>query len=125
MIVRYFLVGGTAALVDWTLFGVFAMWLGWPWFPVALSSFLVATLVNYVLSVRYVFQSGVRFSTPQEVMMVFTVSAVGLLLNQAILWIWIEGAHWNGMVGKIQATGVVFLWNYSIRRFYIFRVGND
>jgi putative flippase GtrA len=121
MIVRYFFVGGTAALVDWGLFGVFAILLGLPWFPVALVSFLVATYVNYVLSVRIVFRSGARFSTRHEVAMVFAASAAGLLVNQAMLWILIEREHWNMLLGKIQATGVVFLWNYAIRRFYIFR----
>jgi putative flippase GtrA len=121
MIVRYFFVGGIAALVDWTLFGVFAQWLRLPWFPVALSSFVVATLVNYLLSVRHVFRSGVRFSTQHEVAMVFVVSAAGLAINQAVLWVLIERAHWNMLLGKVQATGIVFLWNYCVRRFYIFR----
>jgi putative flippase GtrA len=124
MIVRYFLVGGAAALVDWSLFGVFALLLGLPWFPVAIATFLLATLVNYVLSIRHVFKSGVRFSTRHEVMMVFIVSAAGLLINQAILWLLIERAAWNMLFAKIQATGLVFVWNYSIRRFFIFRAGS-
>jgi putative flippase GtrA len=121
MIVRYFLVGGTAALVDWVLFGVLAQLLGLPWFPVALFSFLAATLVNYILSIRHVFRSGTRFSTRHEMALVFLVSGVGLIINQSILWILIERAHWNMLLGKIQATGVVFLWNYGARRFFIFR----
>ena len=121
MIIRYFFVGGTAALVDWAVFYVFAQLLRLPWFPVALMSFLLATLVNYVLSVRHVFRSGVRFSPRHEVTMVFLVSAAGLAINQAILWVLIEHAHSYLMPAKITATGVVFVWNYCIRRFYIFR----
>lgn len=121
MIIRYFFVGAAAALVDWILFGIFAQLLGLPWFPVALTSFVCATLVNYVLSVRHVFRSGARFSPRHEVTMVFAVSAAGLVINQAILWLLIERAHWYLMPAKVQATGVVFIWNYAIRRFYIFR----
>jgi putative flippase GtrA len=121
MIIRYFFVGAAAALVDWILFGIFAQLLGLPWFAVALASFMCATLVNYVLSVRHVFRSGTRFSPPHEMAMVFAVSAAGLAINQTILWLLIERADWYPMLAKIQATGVVFIWNYAIRRFYIFR----
>jgi putative flippase GtrA len=121
MIVRYFFVGGVAALVDWTLFGVLARWLGLPWFPVALFSFVAATGVNYILSIRHVFRSGTRFSSHHELAMVFLVSGIGLVINQAILWVLIERVHWDMLLGKILATGVTFLWNYSSRRFFIFR----
>jgi putative flippase GtrA len=121
MIGRYFLVGGTAALVDWVLFALGTQAAGLPWFPVALFSFLAATGVNYLLSIRYVFHSGVRYSMQHELALVLLASAFGLLLNQAILWFLIERAHWNMMLGKIQATGMVFLWNYSARRYHIFR----
>ena len=121
MIIRYFFVGGAAALVDWSLFYLFAQRMGLPWFPVALGSFLLATLVNYLLSVRHVFRSGTRFSPAHEVSMVFVASAAGLAINQVILWVLIERAHCYLMLAKITATGVVFIWNYAIRRFYIFR----
>jgi putative flippase GtrA len=121
MIVRYFFVGGTAAIVDWTIFAVGAQVGGLPWFPVALFSFVTATAVNYFLSIRYVFRSGVRFSRGHELAIVFLVSAFGLIVNQAILWVLIERAHWNMLLCKIDATGVVFVWNYSARRYFIFR----
>jgi putative flippase GtrA len=123
MIVRYFFVGGAAALVDWSLFYIFAQLLGLSWFAVALASFTAATLVNYVLSVRHVFRSGTRFSAKHELTMVFAVSAAGLAINQAILGLLIERAHWYMMLAKITATGIVFIWNYAFRRFYIFRPG--
>ena len=121
MIVRYFFVGGTAALVDWAVFYLLAQRLGLPWFPIALFSFVCATAVNYVLSIRHVFRSGTRFTPRREVFLVFAVSAAGLVLNQLILWLLIERLLWYLMPAKILATGVVFIWNYTVRRFFIFR----
>ena len=117
---RYFLVGGAAACVDIGLFAVFAKGLDFPYLRVATASFVLATLVNYWLSVRFVFVSGQRFRRRWEVAMVFAVSAAGLAFNAAILWLAVEFAHFELMVAKLAATGVVFFWNYFARRVLVF-----
>ena len=117
---RYFLVGGTAAGVDIGLFMVFAGWLGMPYQPVAAATFTLATLVNYLLSVRFVFVSGRRFARRWELVLVYLVSAVGLAINAAMLWAAVEAAHEPLVVGKLAATGSVFFWNYLARRFLVF-----
>jgi putative flippase GtrA len=119
-IVRYFFVGGTAALVDLALFAIGAKLMSLPYLPVAAGSFLVATLVNYFLSVRHVFESGVRFGKRGEIGLVFVVSAFGLAVNQIILWIAVAKFGVELIAAKLGATTVVFLWNYAIRRYYIF-----
>jgi putative flippase GtrA len=75
-IVRYFWVGAAAAALDMSLFLALTMLLGLPWFFSALISFVAATLLNYFLSVRLVFESGVRFRRRHEIMLVFAVSGV-------------------------------------------------
>lgn len=120
-LLRYFGVGSVAAAVDIGLFGIFARWLGLPWFPVALFSFTVATVVNYLLTIRHVFTSGVRFPPRQEFMLTFAISAIGLTLNQAMLLWLIEVIHVDILFSKVFATGIVFIWNFSGRNFFIFR----
>ncbi len=119
-LLRYFVVGGIAACVDIGLFAVFARGLGMPYLPVSVASFLAATLVNYLLSIRYVFVSGQRFRRRWESALVFAVSAVGLAVNSAILWLCVERAHAALLASKLVATGSVFLWNYFARRVLIF-----
>ena len=117
---RYFLVGGAAACVDIGLFMLFAQHLGFPYLRVAAASFVAATLVNYFLSVRFVFVSGVRFRRRWEIAMVFAVSAMGLLVNQLILSACIELLQLGLLYSKLAATGTVFFWNYLARRAFIF-----
>lgn len=112
-------------MVDIGLFMLFARGLGWPYLRVAAGSFVAATLVNYVLSVRFVFVSGVRFRKRWEVALVFLVSAVGLVINQAILAACVELAHASLLVAKLAATGVVFFWNYIARRVFVFGATRD
>jgi putative flippase GtrA len=119
-LVRYFFVGGVAALVDFSIFALLARVSELPWFPVAIFSFAMATLVNYVLSVRHVFESGVRFSRRHEMILVYAVSGVGLGINQGVLWMCIESAQLDLLLGKILATGTVFFWNYAGRHYFIF-----
>jgi putative flippase GtrA len=117
---RYFLVGGSAAVVDIGLFMLFAQHLGMPYLRVAVASFVVATLVNYLLSIRFVFVSGQRFRRRWEVVLVFAVSLVGLGINAAILWACVEEAHFPLLLAKVAATGVVFFWNFLARRLLVF-----
>jgi len=50
-IVRYLFVGGVAAAIDIGIFSVAVKGFGFDWFFVALVSFLLATAVNYLLSI--------------------------------------------------------------------------
>ncbi|HYC38321.1 MAG TPA: GtrA family protein [Usitatibacter sp.] len=112
--------GGIATVVDVGLFMLFAQQLGMPYLRVAAGTFALATLVNYVLSVRFVFVSGLRFTRRWEVALVFAVSALGLALNQAILWACVELAGLGLLFSKLAATAVVFSWNYLSRRNLVF-----
>lgn len=112
--------GGTAAGVDVGLFTLFARELGLAYQPVAAATFLLATFVNYVLSIRFVFHSGSRHGRRREIAMVYLVSAVGLAINAAILWVAIELARLDLLAAKLFATGTVFFWNYLARRLLVF-----
>ncbi len=121
-VVRYFFVGAASAGVDFAVFATLVMGFGLPWFPVAILSFVLATAVNYVLSIRHVFQSGIRFSRRTEVTLVFLVSGVGLFVNQSVLWVLIEMAMIHILIAKVLATSVVFFWNYGIRHSFVFKI---
>ena len=119
-IVRYFFVGGAAAVVDIGLFSIFASYLGWPWIPVSVATFILATLVNYFLSIRFFFDSVLRHKKHLVVMGVFIVSTLALLVNQLALYLAIELAGLHLILSKLIATGVVFFWNYFGRSKFVF-----
>lgn len=119
-IVKYFFVGGIAAIIDIGLFSFFAAYLGLPWLPVSIATFILATLINYFLSILFVFQSGVRYKKNQEIFGVFIISSLALAVNQIILYLSIEIFGLNLIISKILATGSVFFWNYFGRSRLIF-----
>jgi putative flippase GtrA len=118
---RYLLVGGTAALLDWSLFWVLAVLVGIHYLLAACLSFIAATLLNYVLSILHVFESEARFTRNQEVALVFFVSAIGLAINQLAMWIFVGLLGFKLLLSKITATGIVFGWNYTVRAHYVFK----
>jgi putative flippase GtrA len=120
-IFRYAAVGGAAALIDFLIFAVFAKILGFNYLLVGAAGFIIATTVNYFLSIRFVFISGVRFTFHKEISLVFLISLVGLGLNQLVLYLGIGILAWEMLFVKVCATGSVFFWNFGARSYFIFK----
>ena len=117
---KYFLVGGTCALIDWGLFALLLYGLDVHYLLSGAISFFVSTGVNYILSVRFVFGVGSR-SLRQRVLLLSAVSAAGIGFNLGLLTVGIDvlGAH--PMIAKVFATGAVFGWNFLLRYFFVFQ----
>lgn len=117
---KYFMAGGAAAIVEWSVFWVSTARLGIHYLVAVVISFILATMVNYILSSRFVFGRSRRRQTV-EVLLVYLVSAVGLGLNSLLMWILHGNLQLNAMFAKVISTGIVFLWNFSTRRWFIFQ----
>ena len=120
-IIKYFFVGGICTLLDLSLFYVFAKVLHYNYLIVSSIGFTLAVLLNYALCIKYIFQSGVRFSKNAEIVSVFLVSFMGLALNQGVLFCFAALLGTDILLSKIIATGAVFFWNYFSRSAYVFR----
>lgn len=116
---KYFVVGGLAALTEWLLFAVIVYYVHWHYMPAAIISFVLATAVNYVLSLIIVFNRG-RHSLHREVLLVYIVSGIGLMINVAVLALLVKSANGHIIAAKIGATGVAFIWNFASRHLWIF-----
>lgn len=116
----YFLVGGLSALADFGLYSLFVYTVGLHYLLAATLSFLLATGLNYILCIAFVFDSGNR-SRHSELMLVYFVSVVGVTINLAVLVLAVELAQLHLLLAKIVGTGSAFAWNFSSRYFWIFR----
>jgi putative flippase GtrA len=120
-IFRYAGVGATAAFVDFLIFAIFAKLLNFNYLAVGAVGFIIATTINYFLSVRFVFESGIRFGFRKEFLLVFLISFIGLGVNQAVLYFGIGILGWEMLFIKLCATGSVFFWNFGARSQFIFK----
>jgi putative flippase GtrA len=119
--IKYFFVGGIAAIVNLLVFFIFAKLLQFNYFIIGALAFIIATFVNYILSIRYVFKSGTRFEKKKELFWVYIVSAIGLAENEVVLYIFINLLHVEIMISQIMAIGAVFIWNYIARNSFVFK----
>ena len=115
----YFAAGGICALLDWALFALFLYGAELHYLISGTISFVIATGLNYVLSVKYVFEMG-RRSRGEQIVLVYFASAVGILINLVVLGGLIEFVGLHPLVAKMIGTASAFGWNFGARYFWIF-----
>ena len=120
-IIGYLFVGGSAAMIDWSIFAILVFLLDVNYLISATFSFIFATLANYILGIKTIFTSGVNFSQKKEISLVFLVSVIGLVINLSFLAIFSEILNLNLMASKIGASFIAFAWNYISRMHFIFK----
>lgn len=125
---RYVLVGGIAFLADaGTLYlskeFVFNGGSDFDLFFSTASGFVVGLIVNYLLSVIFVFRHKDNKSDGKSVssFIIFTViGLIGLGLTELGMYtfVYVLGVYY--IVSKIFVAGVVLVWNYVGRKIFVF-----
>jgi len=117
---KYAVVGALATLLDFSLL-IGLTRAGLPYLFSGFVGFTAGLLLNYWLSVKYVFKIR-RFSSRTLEFVVFAfIGIVGLLLNELLLWLFEEVLLFGYITGKIVSVIVVFFWNFFMRKYLAFR----
>lgn len=98
----------------------------------AFWGFTISVIINYLLSMKYVFARKENISRRREFIVFTILSLVGLLLNELIIlvsidviyanWLWLRQLLSPGMVtagAKIVATGIVMVYNFITRKIFL------
>ena len=123
----YFGVGGVSALVEWTVFSALEYLFDLPYLLATVMAFLVSTSTNWFLGRKYTFKdSGYKGKKITEIVLVFLVSAIGLIFNLALMYMFVSVLKMDTnllkSVAKILSTGIVFIWNFLSRKLWIYRL---
>lgn len=114
---RYGVTGGIAAIVDLGGFiGLHGMGMSVP--LAAALSFLVAAVVNYLLSARFVFSADARLA---GFLLFLGVAAIGFAINVSVTslaQLWLGLAPW---VAKLTGIGCAFVINFAMNTGIVFR----
>jgi putative flippase GtrA len=128
---RSIFVGGLATLVDWAIYFLLAVLLHVNPFLATSISFVFGLVVNYYFTQIWVFSY-----TPDSLTKSFAtftiIGLVGLGLNYLLFWIDdtyhllenifnIGNQDYINMLKKVIATFIVYIWNFSARKYFIFR----
>lgn len=89
----------------------------------ATISFIISVIFNYAASMRYVFSHREGMSRTREFVIFVVLSAIGLGINDLLIWAGTDLASFDYRLVKIFATAVVMVWNFVTRK--IFLEGED
>ncbi len=117
---RYLLVGGVAFVFDFGPLAALTELAGLHYLLSATFAFLVGLMVNYCLSIWWVFSQRKLRSKTAEFVVFALVGVVGLGLNDLCIWTLTEYLHLHYLVSKVVSTGLVLFWNFFARRFLLF-----
>lgn len=143
-IFRFLLTGGVATLADYFVFWIFDAWIfpeSWGTVALVLSTalgFCVGLIVNWVLSVRFVFretEAEISVRSKKPFLAFALIGLIGLLMTEigVVLLVWafpsvtlfgktaLLGTAWEKWLAKAIMTCLVLVWNYLVRKIFIFR----
>ena len=149
-IFRFLLVGGTATVVDYIVYYLFRQWIlpptlvdgaVWNTWSLILSTafgFCVGLVVNWLLSVKFVFQAvkNKEESSSKKSFVVFTIiGLIGLAITEIGMHLLVSllpmfsflgttaflGLPWKEWLAKVIMTCLVLVFNYVCRKKFIFK----
>ena len=131
---KFAVVGGISFLVDFTVYTIMCNVLHIHYIIAGVLGFTVSVVVNYILSMRYVFLSKDDTRKDKEFLIFVVLSLMGMVLNTILLYLCIDilysnlgylkqllSNEWMNIVAKVFATGVVMVFNFITRKIFLER----
>lgn len=114
-IVKFGFTGGISFIVDYSVLVFLTEILGLNYLVSNCLSFIISVIVNYILSMKFVFKS-VNDNKVFDFIIFIILSVVGLGLNSLIMFICTDYIGIYYMISKVGATGVVMVFNFVSRK---------
>jgi glycosyltransferase involved in cell wall biosynthesis len=114
----YLIIGAAAAIVNYVLF-VLMYAGGWSVTMAAPTAFILASGVNYYLSVKLLFRHTARWNSAVEILMYCVLVCLVALLDLGITQGMISMGT-NPGISKLTATAAGLIANFAGRRFWVF-----
>lgn len=118
-VVRYFGCSVAALAADLALFSI-GMHLGASYPMAAAIGFLVGLWLVYVLSVRFAFRARAFKDQRLEFIVFASIGVAGLLLTEALLWVFVDHVLLAPLAAKLLTAGLVFFFNFGLRKWALF-----
>lgn len=119
--VKYVLAGGVAFVFDFSITILLYEFLHIHYLVAAGIGIILGMMVSYLLSIKWVFTHR-SISDKQIELGVFSlIGIIGFLFHEYLMWFFVENILISVPGSKIIATIIVFIWNYTVRKFFLFR----
>ena len=116
---KFAAVGITSLMVDYGFMVFLTENTALGYFNACAFSYTLSVFVNYVLSMRYVFEGREDMSKMKEAVIFFMLSLIGLLLNQMVMWVAVDMFGIYYTIAKLLSTLLVTNYNFISRKTFL------
>ncbi len=133
-ILKFGVVGFLCFLIDFGITTGFTNIFGVHYLISKFLGFVISAIVNYILSIRFVFTQKKEMDKKKEFTVFLILSAFGLLINEVVMYACLDGAYVHSeflqarisrelmvSVSSIIATGIVMVYNFISRKLFLER----
>ena len=120
-IMRFGVVGVISFLVDYGILYVLTEKANIYYLLSAGISFTVSVVINYLLSMSWVFKSNKKRGKKKEFIILIVLSLCGLLLNQVMMYVFVDYMNVYYLLAKIVATAIIMIYNFTSRKLILER----
>jgi len=127
--IRYTIVGGISFLVDISclimIYEYVMLKSSYSLYMANIGGFIVGIIVNYVLSVKFVFvdwKDNKHGKSIRSKSIFVLIGIIGLGINEIGMFIGVEKLIIDYRFVKIMMTGLVLIWNYIARKEFVFSI---
>ena len=117
--IKFCVVGGTGVVVDFGITFLFKEKLKLNKYIANSLGFMAAASTNYLLNRWWTFRSHDP-EVAQHYVQFVGISAIGLILNNIIIYLLNDKARLNFYLSKLIAIGLVTLWNFFMNYYFTF-----
>lgn len=118
-IFKFAIVGGIAFVIDYVTLIICKEVFHLHTLISAAIAFTVSVIVNYILSVKWVFDVNKNNSSKRNFIIFIVFSLMGLGLTELIMWIGEDLLHISYLIVKIVATIIVMIFNFITRKIFL------
>jgi putative flippase GtrA len=118
---RYAFASAVALALDFGCYVALIRLAGVSYLVAAPAGFLLGLATVYFLCVRWVFAERRLADARIEFAAFAAIGIAGLALNQLVLYLSVDGAGLGYEAAKIVSAGVVFSFNFTLRKLFLFR----
>lgn len=133
-IFKFGVVGFFCFLIDFGITTGLANILGVHYLISKFLGFVISAIVNYLLSIKFVFTQKKEMDKNKEFTGFIILSAIGLLINEIVMFVCIDVIYrhtaflqeiitdeWMVSISSVIATGIVMVYNFISRKIFLER----